>query len=115
VGQEEGLWGALCESRFSLTSPTSPEGTPLPGFKAAFGAWHSAFGRYGQLAARALRAWRLIETWTGEHFPPVAASLRCERNRPAPHAVLLAVLFTWQHIADVVPAACCQLPACLLE
>lgn len=76
VGQEEGLWGALCESRFSLTSPTSPEGIPLPGFKAAFGAWHSAFGRYGQLAARALRAWRLIETWTGEHFPPVAASLR---------------------------------------
>lgn len=76
VDQEEGLWRVLCEADYSLPAACTLDGAPLPGFKAAYGLWRSEFGRYGEMAGRALRAWRLIEDWTAEHVPAVATSLR---------------------------------------
>lgn len=75
--EEEGLWRAHCETDYSLRSLRLPGGGPAGSYRAAYGAWRSEFGRYGQLAGRALRAWRLIEDWTAQHFPAVAASLGC--------------------------------------
>ncbi len=74
---EEGLWRVHCEADYSLRSLRLPGGGPAGSYPAAYGAWRSEFGRYGQLAGRALRAWRLIEDWTAQHFPAVAASLGC--------------------------------------
>ncbi|KAL4458786.1 hypothetical protein ABPG75_013651 [Micractinium tetrahymenae] len=74
VAGEEGLWRAHCEAEYCLRSPHLPAGGAASGYKAAYGAWRSEFGRYGELAGRALRAWRLVEDWTAQHFPAVAAS-----------------------------------------
>lgn len=72
---EEGLWRAHCEAEYSLRSLRLPGGGPAGSYKAAYAAWRKEFGRYGELAGRALRAWRLIEDWTTQHFPAVAGSL----------------------------------------
>lgn len=76
VDGEEPLWHALCEAEFCLAAPVGPDRQPLPGYKAAYAAWRTSFGKYGALATRALRAWRKIEEWTAAHFPAVATSLR---------------------------------------
>lgn len=80
VDGEEPLWRALCEAEFCLAAPVGPDRQPRPGYKAAYAAWRTSFGQYGPLATRALRAWRKVEEWTAQHFPEVAASLRCERR-----------------------------------
>ena len=77
VEAEEPLWRALCEAEFCLTTPCTPDRQPLPTFRAAYGAWRASFAKYGSLATRALRAWRKVEEWAAQHFPAVAASLRC--------------------------------------
>ena len=41
----------------------------------AFAAWHGEYGRYAQHFLRASRALAAIRRWTGDHIPPVAASL----------------------------------------
>lgn len=74
---EEGLWRAHCEAEYSLRALRLPDGGTAGSYRAAYGAWRSEFGRYGELAGRALRAWRLVEDWAAQHFPAVAASLRC--------------------------------------
>jgi len=76
VAAEEGLWQALCEADYSLSAATAPDGAPLQSFRAAYATWRAEFGRYGGLATRALRAWRQVESWLGDHLPKVAASLR---------------------------------------
>lgn len=79
VEHEEGVWRALSEAEFVLSTPTGPDRQPLPTMKAAYSAWRTSFGRYGALATRALRAWRQVEQWAAANFPAVAASLRCGR------------------------------------
>lgn len=74
--QEEGIWQRLCEAEFALAARVGPDRSPLPSFKSVFDAWQASFGKYGTLAGRALRAWKLVEDWTQEHCPPVASSLR---------------------------------------
>jgi hypothetical protein len=76
VNQEEGIWRQLCETEFALAARVGPDRAPLPTYKSAFDAWQASFGKYGTLAGRALRAWKLVEDWTKENFPPVAGSLR---------------------------------------
>lgn len=87
VGQEEGIWRGLCEAHFALSAAASPDRQPLPGFKAAYGSWQLSFGKYGEMAGRALRAWRQVEDWAQQHFPAVAASLRPGASEDALDAV----------------------------
>lgn len=75
---EEPVWQALCAAEFCVEGPPAgPDRGTLPSYRAAYRAWRLSFGKYGQLATRALRAWAQVEAWMSAHLPVVAASLRC--------------------------------------
>ena len=48
----------------------------IVGCREAFGAWHTAYAKYGVEGANVLRAWSTIKAWLRVHHPALLGTLR---------------------------------------